>query len=331
MVEPSSFEHRRPQRPDGMGRGALMALLVHVGLLIALAFGVNWRSSEPVGNSAELWAAVPVAAAPAAVTPPPPPPAPTPAPAPMPRPKPEPKVQAPPPPPPPKPDTRDADIAIEKAKEAEKQKRELEEREKAEKLAREREKAEQLAREQAEKLEREKAAKREQDRLAKLEQEKAARLEQERLAKLEQEKVAKLEREKAEKAKREAAAEAERMAKLREENLKRLQGLAGATGAPQSTGTAMREAGPSANYAGKIVARVRPNIVLTDTVPPTLRAVVEVRAAPDGTITSRRLVKSSGNATWDDAVLRAIDRTSELPKDDNGRVPSSIEIGFTPS
>lgn len=269
MAQASRFEHRRPQRPGGMGRGAMMALLVHGGLLIALAFGVRWRSSEPAGTSAELWAAVPQVAAPAAVEPPPP------------LPKPLPKVEVKPveAPPPPKPETRDADIAIEKAKAAEKEKREELEREKQERL-------------KAEKLEREKA-------------------------------------EKAEKAK--AAAEAERVAKLREENLKRMLGQAGATGAPQSTGTAQRDAGPSANYAGKIVARVRPNIVLTDSVPPTLRAEVEVRAAADGTITGRRLTKSSGNATWDEAVLRAIDRTGDLPKDDNGKVPPAIVIGFTPS
>jgi colicin import membrane protein len=269
MAQASSFGHRRPQRPGGMGRGAMMALLVHGGLLIALAFGVRWRSSEPAGISAELWAAVPQVAAPAAVEPP------------LPLPKPLPKVEVKPveAPPPVKPDTRDADIAIEKAKAAEKEKREEQEREKQERL-------------KAEKLEREKA-------------------------------------EKAEKAK--AEAEAERVAKLREENLKRMLGQAGATGAPQSTGTAQRDAGPSANYAGKIIARVRPNIVLTDSVPPALRAEVEVRAAPDGTITGRRLTKSSGNPTWDEAVLRAIDRTGDLPKDDNGKVPPSIVIGFTPS
>jgi colicin import membrane protein len=281
MAQASSFEHRRPQRPGGMGRGAMMALLVHAGLLIALAFGVSWRSREPAGASAELWASVPQVAAPAAVEPPPPP-----------LPKPLPKVEVKPveAPPPPKPDTRDADIAIEKAKAAEKERREEQEREKQERL-------------KAEKLEREKA-----------------------------EKAEKLEREKAERAEAaKAAAEAERTAKLREENLKRMQGMAGATGAPQSTGTAQRDAGPSANYAGKIVARVRPNIVLTDSVPPTVRAEVEVRAAPDGTITGRRLTKSSGNPTWDEAVLRAIDRTGDLPKDDNGKVPSSIVIGFTPS
>lgn len=279
MAQASSFEHRRPQRAGGMGRGAMMALLVHAGLLIALAFGVSWRSSEPAGTSAELWAAVPQAAAPPAVEPPP-------------LPTPLPKVEVKPveAPPPPKPDTRDADIAIEKAKAAEKERREEQEREKQERL-------------KAEKLEREKT-----------------------------EKAEKLEREKAERAEAaRAAAEAERAAKLREENLKRMQGMAGATGAPQSTGTAQRDAGPSASYAGKIIARVRPNIVLTDSVPPSVRAEVEVRAAPDGTITSRRLVKSSGNEAWDGAVLRAIDRTGDLPKDDNGKVPSSIVIGFTPS
>jgi colicin import membrane protein len=274
MAQASSFEHRRPQRPGGMGRGAMMALLVHAGLLIALAFGVRWRSSEPAGSSAELWAAVPQVAAPAAVEPPP-------------LPKPLPKVEVKPveAPPPPKPDTRDADIAIEKAKAAEKEKREEQEREK-------------LERQKADKLEREKEAK--------------------------------LERESIEKERRAAAADAERVAKLREDNLKRMQGMAGATGTPQSTGTAQRDSGPSANYAGKIKARVQPNIVNIDTLPPGLRAEVEVRAAPDGTITGRRLVKSSGNTTWDDAVLRAIDRTGDLPKDDNGKVPPSIVIGFTP-
>jgi colicin import membrane protein len=278
----STFEQRRPQRPGGMGRGAMLALLVHAGLLIAIAFGVSWRSSEPAGTTAELWAAVPQAAAPAAAPPPPMPKA-------EPKPEPKPEVKAEPPPPPPKPDTRDADIAIEKAKAAEKDKREREEREKAEKL--------------------------------------------------EREKQARAEREKAERERREAAEKAERAEKAaqaqaedaRKKMLERMLGQAGATGAPQATGTAQRDAGPSANYAGKIVARVRPNIVLTDSVPPALRAEVEVRAAPDGTITGRRLTKPSGNASWDEAVLRAIDRTGELPKDDNGRVPSSIVIGFTPT
>jgi colicin import membrane protein len=271
----ATLDDRRPPRPPGMGRGAMLALLVHAGLLVAIAFGVNWRSSEPAGTSAELWAAVPQAAAPAAVEPPPPP---------LPKAMPTPEVKPVEAPPPPKPEVRDADIAIEKAK-AEKAQREREEIEQAKKLQAERE--ERRKREEAER-EKRLAAQREQERQAALD-------------------------------------------KLREDQLRRITGQAGATGAPQSTGTAQRDAGPSASYAGKIIARVRPNIVLTEAVPATLRAEVEVRAAADGTITSRRLIKSSGSPEWDNAVLRAIDRTGELPKDDNGRVPSQIVIGFTPA
>jgi colicin import membrane protein len=263
----AALDPLRPRRPGGMGRGALFALLVHVGLLIAIAFGVSWRSSEPTGATAELWAAVPEVAAPAAVAPP----------APAPAPRPEPKVE----PPPPKPEVREAEIALEKAK--------------AEKAREEREKAEAAAKKRA--------------------QEEAQR-----------------EREKAEKAAKAAEkAEAERVAKMRDEQLKRILGQAGATGAPQSSGTAQRDAGPSASYAGRIIARVRPNIVLTETVPATVRAEVEVRAAPDGTIIGRRLVKSSGSKEWDDAVLRAIDRTEVLPRDVDGRVPSPMLLIFTPT
>jgi colicin import membrane protein len=279
-VNADAHDPLRPRRPGGMGRGAMFALGVHVVLLIAIAFGVSWRSSEPSGVTAELWAAVPEVAAPAPVAPPQPVP-------PKVEPKPEPKVE----PPPPKPQVNEAEIALEKAK-AEKARREQEE-------LRERE-----AKEKAEaQRQRELAQKQEREKAEKLEREKAARAEK---------------------------AEAERVARLREENLKRLQGLTGATGAPQSSGSAQRDAGPSASYAGRIVARVKPNIVLTESVPATLRAEVEVRAAPDGTIIGRRLVKSSGNTNWDEAVLRAIDRTESLPRDTDGRVPSVITIGFTP-
>ena len=60
------------------------------------------------------------------------------------------------------------------------------------------------------------------------------------------------------------------------------------------------------------------------------RAEVEVRAAPDGTITGTRLIQSSGNKAWDDAVLRALQKTETLPRDVDGRVPSSLVIGFRP-
>ena len=102
-----------PRNPDGLGRGLAMALAVHALLLIAIAFGVSWRSSNPAGVEAELWAAVPQIAAPRAVEPEPPP---------------QPKKVEPTPPPPPKVEpvqkVPDAQIAIEKAKREEQKRKE---------------------------------------------------------------------------------------------------------------------------------------------------------------------------------------------------------------
>jgi colicin import membrane protein len=55
-----------------------------------------------------------------------------------------------------------------------------------------------------------------------------------------------------------------------------------------------------------------------------------VRCAPDGTIIGRKLVKSSGVAAWDDAVLRAIDRTEVLPLDEKGKIAPVMLIDFRP-
>jgi len=96
------------------------------------------------------------------------------------------------------------------------------------------------------------------------------------------------------------------------------------------TGTTARSAGPSAAYAGRIKARIKPNILLTDTIDGNPVAEVEVRSAPDGTIIARKLIKSSGVKEWDEAVLRAIDKTEILPRDTDGSMPSPMVIAFKP-
>jgi colicin import membrane protein len=283
-----------PQRPGGIGKGTALALLVHVGLIIALAFGVAWRSQTPAGVSAELWAAVPQVAAP-----PPPEPRPTPTPTPpQPQPpQPQPKAEEPP-----RPSQAqiDAQIAIEKEK-AERKQRELREQQQREQERKEQERQAKLEREKAERIEREKA-------------EKAEKLAAQKQRELE--------------AKRQKEEEA-RQAKLREDNLKRMLSQAG-TGSPDSPGTAARDAGPSASYAGRIIARVKPHILLTNEVPGNPLAVVEVRCAPDGTIVGQTLVKSSGSKDWDEAVVRAVERTGVLPRDVDGRVPSPMRLEFRP-
>lgn len=131
------------------------------------------------------------------------------------------------------------------------------------------------------------------------------------------------ENEKAEKA------ETQRLQALRDAQLKRMTGMVGATGASTDTGNALRSSAPSARYAGRVAARVKPNILFTDTVDGNPRAEVEVKLAPDGTIIGKRLVESSGSKAWDDAVLRAVERTGMLPLD-NGRAPPVFSIGFRP-
>jgi colicin import membrane protein len=108
----------------------------------------------------------------------------------------------------------------------------------------------------------------------------------------------------------------------RQARLKSLMADLGGEGTPS--------AGPSAAYAGRIKARIKPNIVFTDEVAGNPLATVEVRCAPDGRIIGRRLITRSGNTAWDDAVLRAVDRTEVLPLDERGKVPPVMQIDFRP-
>ena len=56
---PRSRDAALPRPPDGLGRGAALAILVHLLLIAAIAFSVHWRAHEPEGVTAELWSAVP--------------------------------------------------------------------------------------------------------------------------------------------------------------------------------------------------------------------------------------------------------------------------------
>ena len=79
-----------------------------------------------------------------------------------------------------------------------------------------------------------------------------------------------------------------------------------------------------------MAARIKTFYNSPESFPSNLSAEAEIRTLPDGTIASRRLVKSSGNPAWDDAVLKALDRTARLPRDEDGRVPPVLEISFRP-
>lgn len=285
-----------PPPEPGQARAFGLAVLAHLLLAVALTWGTTWNSDDrEVTAEAELWSPTVQRAAPALIetpTPPAPPPQP-PAP-------PAPKLATPPAPP--LPQAKDADIALDRAKK------------------------------EREKQEAEKALK-ERQRQAKAEAEKKAAEKKATEKKAADKKAAerKLAEQKAEKEQRaREEAEAKRVAQLREENLQRMQGLAGATGGPSATGNALKSAGPSDSYAGRIRARVKPNIVFTEDIAGNPVAEVEVKMSPEGTIISRRITKSSGVKSWDDAVLRALDRTEVLPRDTDGRVHSPLIMEFRP-
>ena len=293
-----------PPATPGVVRAVMLALVAHALLIAALTWGVHWqRDAEIITAEAELWAAVPVAAAPRLQEPPPEPSppekprpvvktAPVPAPAPTPAP-----VVAPP----------KVDIALEQEKRRLQKQKQLELERQQDKLKQEKLKQEQV-----------KAEKLKQDKL-KEEKIKADKL---KLAQAEKDRVAQ--------EKKQAEQQARQLEAQRAENLKRISGLAGASGGPTASGTTLKSAGPSASYAGRIIARVKPNIVFTESISGNPTAVVEVRASPDGTIVARKLIQSSGVKAWDEAVLRAIDKTEVLPRDTDGRVPSPLEISFRP-
>lgn len=284
-----------PPPPPGLMRAFGLAVLAHVLLVVALTFAVNWKHQpDVVSVSAELWSAVPQEAAPKLVETPPEP---------EPEPKPAPKVEAP------KPDPALAEAEINLKKEKKR---------KEDKLRLDEEKKRELAKKEADKKEAEK--------LEKLKKEKEKKLADEK--KQQEDKKLAQEKKRKEDAKREEENKA--LEKQRQDNLKRMAGLAGATGGANATGSAQVSSGPSASYAGRIVARIKPNIVLTSPVSGNPMAEVEVRTSPDGTIVGRKLLKSSGVAAWDDAVLKAIDKTEVLPRDVDGRVPANLVIGFRP-
>lgn len=304
-----------PPPEPGRGRAVALALLAHAVLLAALTWGVNWRhESDTPAVEAELWSAVPRQAAP------PPAPAPAPAPAPEP-PQPAPRP-SPAPAPTPQDEAREAEIALQQRRAAEAQARALQAAREKEAARLRAEQAEQKAlaekkRKAAEEAERRKAAERKAA-------EDAARKKQ-----AEAEAAAKKAAQQAAKARAERE-EAQRLEAERQENIRRMQGLAGSTGSRNATGRDLQSAGPSGSYAGRVAARIRPNIVFTDEAAGNPSAEVEVRAAPDGTILSRKLIKSSGVKTWDEAVLKAIDKTERLPADTDGRVPPALIISFRP-
>ena len=309
-ADQARMEFAPPPTP-GLVRAMALAIIAHALLLAVLSLGVQWkRDPTPVTVEAELWSALPIEAAPKAPDPVPPPP---------------PEPEQPPvvakevvitPAPTPVPAVPDPSIAIAKEKEKARQQKDKE---------REQEREKERDRLELEKRQKEVALK-----AKKIKDEKEAR-EAEQREKLARDKKLQLEQQKAQSAKTDA--DAKKLAELRKQQIDRMNRMANQTtgsGDANASGSAKQASGPSAGYAGRIRARIKPNITYTESVAGNPTAEVEVRTSPDGTIISRKLVKTSGVKSWDDAVLNAIDKTEVLPRDVDGRVPPALTLVFSP-
>jgi colicin import membrane protein len=298
--------HDRParaRRARGKWTALILALFVNLLFVGVLVFSVSWQNRRPEAVTAELYAPPPPqprVTPQAKPQPPPPKPAPTP---PQPAPKPpEPVVE--------KPDTRAADIALKAKRDEERRQQEQAERDRAQREARQQEEA------------------RKQDEARKAEEKRQADL-RERQAKQVETMRAQAERE----AQLRTRAEKESQMRAQAERESRMRAQAeqeSATRAEQAAAGAARSRS-QLEWIDKIRSRIRGNINLPPDIPGNPEAIFDVVQLPTGEIIDVKLRKSSGVRAYDDAVQRAILKSSPLPKP----VPAdlfqrSLELHFRP-
>lgn len=290
----ATVPYQVPAEP-GRWRALVLAALVHVALLAFLWFGVSWQNTVPVAIEAEIWSPQVREAAPE----------PEPLPPPVAQPEP-PKAVPPKPAPIPEPVARtpDPEISLEKKRKQELEKKLAEELEKK-RLLEEREKK-RLAEEQ------------EKQRLAELEKKKADDRRKKELAKQAADEM---------RNRQEDAADAQLDKIRREKELKRLQSMAGESGA----GDAERSSGPKfdASYGAKIAARIKRNtrFLASDAVPGNPTFEYELELLPDGSVKNIKILHESGYPAFDEAVKRAVYSTAPFERDPaTGKIPTSITV-----
>jgi len=204
--------------------------------------------------------------------------------------------------------------------EAEQRQLELEKQRKAEQEAKSKaeaerkRKAEQEAKSKAEaerkrKAEQEAKSKAEAERKRKAEQEAKSKAEAERKRKAEQEAKSKAEAERKRKAEQEAKrkAEAEAEAARQREAEQALQAQLAEEAAQARAQSALSE------FIPYIQEKVQNNWLRPLGSPPGLSCVIQVTLIPGGEVVGTRVVRSSGNALFDESVERAVKKASPLP------------------
>jgi colicin import membrane protein len=311
------FDFARFARARSNGRALFYAALVHLILLIALLYGMHWKNRPSAGAQVELWSA-------AELTPAPPEQHTVPVPVPFPSeqsrtlPAPAPAQSAPSRPEP-------AEIALERARQRQKQE--------ALRRAQQQERENQRLRPQPLAEQEEKAAQ-EKKRRVQSRQQPAQQQRPQPLSEQQRQEQKKADPRKALQAQQQAAQQAREKAQIEQQRRARLEALAQAAGANAGGAGAVGQGGGisgSPGYADKVQRRVKPNIMFdTQTLSGNPHTIVSIQCAPDGAVLNARIVRSSGFPAWDEAVLRAVQKSDPMPLDADGRAPSRFTITFRP-
>jgi colicin import membrane protein len=87
----------------------------------------------------------------------------------------------------------------------------------------------------------------------------------------------------------------------------------------------------NAAYVAKLQGKIKSNVVVPPDIPGNAEAIFDVVQLPDGEVMSTKLRKSSGFQAYDDAVERAIRKSSPLPKPDRpDQFQRNLELKFRP-
>ena len=267
---------RKPARLPGQWLAMALAIAVHVAFIAVLVFSVRWQNRRPEPVMAELYAPPPKTATIAPAEPEPPTAVP---PMPEPAPRPEPKPEPPAPKATSKPEPR-VEKPDSRAADIALKARALEESRKREQAAREKKEREKKEADQRD------AVKKKLD-------------EQRRLAEAREAELRERQRREAEALG--AQAEREQAARAAQQKL-------------EADAAARTRA--EADYIRRIQSKVKGNVILPPDMSGNPEAIFEVVQLPTGEIIDSVLRKSSGMRAYDDAVQRAIVKSSPLPRPD---------------
>ena len=290
-----------PQPAERSSKVALiLAAAVHLLLLGALFFGVQWKSKQDESIAVELWSAPPpIASAPPIEKTPPVEPS-------SPKTPPKAMIKNEPPPEPPQ---VNPDIAIKEKKKKEEEKRKKEDEEKRKQEADRKKKA---AEEQKEKAKDEENRKKDAEDKRKKDEQKEKDRKEKAADDLRKRNADALTKELADIRKAESD-------KRHKESMDNIFAQAGQEGVPSAGrpgaagGNSTKGSDSRAQYADAIKRKVRSNIVLPGNLNGNPEAIFKVIQLPSGEILDVKLSKSSGNVALDAAIERAILKSSPLP------------------